>query len=184
MTAIDCITLGKHCVGGGRLHIHERNSGPATRRQDNPKTSCSHCNNKNVQRDDSFLFDFLGLSQSTLHIRTEGGRVPISFWILLAEIRSRALAALIPPPRLCLSEWIERQLRLPEGVSALPGPCGSGPISAGSPTRSPIPRSSASSWSSRNPKRGEASQRLGPRQASTIAPRRRATPAKPEHATS
>ena len=37
------------------------------------------------------------------------------------EIRRRALAALIPPPRLRLSEWIEANIRLPEGVSALPG---------------------------------------------------------------
>jgi hypothetical protein len=29
---------------------------------------------------------------------------------------------LIPPPRLRLSEWIEQNIRLPEGVSALPGP--------------------------------------------------------------
>ena len=42
--------------------------------------------------------------------------------MLLAEIRTRALASLMPPPRLRLSEWIERELRLPEGVSALPGP--------------------------------------------------------------
>jgi len=39
----------------------------------------------------------------------------------LADIRRQALAALIPPPRLALSAWIERTLRLPEGVSALPG---------------------------------------------------------------
>jgi phage terminase large subunit GpA-like protein len=42
--------------------------------------------------------------------------------MLLAEIRSRVLASLIPPPRLRLSEWIESQLRLPEGVSAPSGP--------------------------------------------------------------
>lgn len=35
--------------------------------------------------------------------------------------RERALAALRPPPRLPLSEWIESNLRLPEDVSALPG---------------------------------------------------------------
>ena len=40
---------------------------------------------------------------------------------LLAEVRRRALAALIPPPRLHLSEWIEREIVLPEGTSALPG---------------------------------------------------------------
>ncbi|QDJ10784.1 Terminase large subunit [Roseomonas mucosa] len=39
----------------------------------------------------------------------------------LEMVRCRALAALIPPPRLALSEWIEGNLRLPEGVSALPG---------------------------------------------------------------
>lgn len=37
------------------------------------------------------------------------------------ETRRRALRALIPPPRLRLSEWIEGEMRLPEGVSALPG---------------------------------------------------------------
>lgn len=37
------------------------------------------------------------------------------------ETRRRALRALIPPPRLRLSEWIEAHMRLPEGVSALPG---------------------------------------------------------------
>jgi phage terminase large subunit GpA-like protein len=40
----------------------------------------------------------------------------------LAEVRARALRALIPPPRLRLSQWIEANIRLPEGVSALPGP--------------------------------------------------------------
>lgn len=39
----------------------------------------------------------------------------------LADIRSRALAALIPPPHIALSDWIEENIRLPEGVSALPG---------------------------------------------------------------
>jgi hypothetical protein len=39
----------------------------------------------------------------------------------LAAIRTRALASLIPPPRLQLSNWIEANIRLPEGVSALPG---------------------------------------------------------------
>ena len=39
----------------------------------------------------------------------------------LADIRRRALAALIPPPRLALSEWIESHMQLPEGVSAMPG---------------------------------------------------------------
>jgi phage terminase large subunit GpA-like protein len=40
----------------------------------------------------------------------------------LTDIRHRALASLIPPPRLTLSDWIERHIRLPEGISALPGP--------------------------------------------------------------
>jgi phage terminase large subunit GpA-like protein len=35
--------------------------------------------------------------------------------------RERALAALRPPPRLPLSQWIESNLRLPEDVSAMPG---------------------------------------------------------------
>lgn len=39
----------------------------------------------------------------------------------LIETRRRALRALVPPPRLRLSEWIETHMRLPEGVSALPG---------------------------------------------------------------
>lgn len=38
------------------------------------------------------------------------------------EIRASALRALIPPPRLRLSEWIEREICLPDGVSAQPGP--------------------------------------------------------------
>ena len=40
----------------------------------------------------------------------------------LAAVRARALRALIPPPRLRLSEWIESNIRLPADVSALPGP--------------------------------------------------------------
>jgi phage terminase large subunit GpA-like protein len=39
----------------------------------------------------------------------------------LADVRRAALRSLVPPPRLRLSEWIERELRLPEGVSATPG---------------------------------------------------------------
>lgn len=39
----------------------------------------------------------------------------------IADIRVAALRSLIPPPRLQLSEWIESNIRLPEGVSALPG---------------------------------------------------------------
>jgi len=41
---------------------------------------------------------------------------------MIQHIRRAALRALIPPPRLRLSTWIEREIRLPEGVSALPGP--------------------------------------------------------------
>lgn len=40
----------------------------------------------------------------------------------ITEVRSRALRSLIPPPRLRLSTWIEQNIRLPEGTSALPGP--------------------------------------------------------------
>lgn len=39
----------------------------------------------------------------------------------LEAITRRALAALTPPPRLRLSEWIEGHVRLPDGVSATPG---------------------------------------------------------------
>lgn len=39
----------------------------------------------------------------------------------LVETRRRAMRALMPPPRQPLSEWIETDMRLPEGVSALPG---------------------------------------------------------------
>lgn len=40
----------------------------------------------------------------------------------LTAVRKRALASLRPPPRLRLSEWLEGNVRLPEGMSALPGP--------------------------------------------------------------
>jgi len=40
----------------------------------------------------------------------------------IAAVRSRALRALIPPPKLALSIWIEANIALPEGTSALPGP--------------------------------------------------------------
>lgn len=36
-------------------------------------------------------------------------------------IRAEALRALLPPPRLRLSQWIEAEVHLPEGVSAQPG---------------------------------------------------------------
>jgi hypothetical protein len=37
----------------------------------------------------------------------------------LLDVRRHAFASLIPPPRLRLSDWIEQNIRLPEGVSAL-----------------------------------------------------------------
>jgi phage terminase large subunit GpA-like protein len=37
------------------------------------------------------------------------------------DVCRRSLAMLTPPPRLRLSDWIEHELRLPEGTSALPG---------------------------------------------------------------
>lgn len=40
----------------------------------------------------------------------------------LDAVSRSALAALRPPPRLPLSRWIEEHLRLPDGVTALPGP--------------------------------------------------------------
>lgn len=40
----------------------------------------------------------------------------------IETIRAEALRALIPPPRLRLSDWIEGHVQLPEGVSAQPGP--------------------------------------------------------------
>jgi len=40
----------------------------------------------------------------------------------IESVRREALRALIPPPRLRLSEWIEGNISLPEGVSAQPGP--------------------------------------------------------------
>lgn len=40
---------------------------------------------------------------------------------MLDVIERRALAALRPPPRLKLSDWIERNIFLPDGVSSLPG---------------------------------------------------------------
>lgn len=39
----------------------------------------------------------------------------------IATVRRAALRSLIPPPRLALSDWIERTIVLPEAVSALPG---------------------------------------------------------------
>ncbi|WP_371055734.1 phage terminase large subunit family protein [Rhodosalinus sp. K401] len=40
----------------------------------------------------------------------------------IEAVTCTALRALIPPPRLRLSEWIEGHVELPEGVSAQPGP--------------------------------------------------------------
>lgn len=40
----------------------------------------------------------------------------------LLRVRSNAMLALVPPPRLALSDWIEREVRLPSDVSSLPGP--------------------------------------------------------------
>jgi phage terminase large subunit GpA-like protein len=39
----------------------------------------------------------------------------------VSSVRRNALHALIPPPRIALSSWLEQNIRLPEGVSALPG---------------------------------------------------------------
>ena len=41
---------------------------------------------------------------------------------IIDEMRRRAFAALVPPPQVPLSEWIEAQVRLPEGLCACPGP--------------------------------------------------------------
>lgn len=41
---------------------------------------------------------------------------------VLDRVRTDALSALIPPPRLRLSQWIEQNVNLPAGVSAEPGP--------------------------------------------------------------
>ncbi|MFT4277370.1 MAG: phage terminase large subunit family protein [Rhodopseudomonas sp.] len=39
----------------------------------------------------------------------------------LEDVELRALAALRPPPKLKLSDWIEKNIYLPDGVSSLPG---------------------------------------------------------------
>ncbi len=41
---------------------------------------------------------------------------------MAAHVRRRALASLIPPERLPLSEWIEGNVVLPQGTTAVPGP--------------------------------------------------------------
>lgn len=40
---------------------------------------------------------------------------------VLETVRLRARRAIIPPPRLALSDWIEREIKLPSDVSSLPG---------------------------------------------------------------
>ncbi|APZ52167.1 phage terminase large subunit family protein [Salipiger abyssi] len=40
----------------------------------------------------------------------------------IEDVAANALRALIPPPRIRLSDWIEANVSLPEGVSAQPGP--------------------------------------------------------------
>src|SRR5262249_54723937 len=50
---------------------------------------------------------------------------------VLADVRRRALPALIPPPRLRLSQWIQQHLVLPEGPSARPGRVRRGPSARG-----------------------------------------------------
>jgi len=40
----------------------------------------------------------------------------------LADITKAALAHLRPPPRIALSDWIEQNVYLPSGLSAVPGP--------------------------------------------------------------
>jgi phage terminase large subunit GpA-like protein len=47
-------------------------------------------------------------------------RAPVT--TLLDQTAAKALAKLRPPPRLPLSQWIERHMRLPEGLAAKPGP--------------------------------------------------------------
>jgi hypothetical protein len=41
--------------------------------------------------------------------------------VRISQAWSRAAEALRPPPQIPLSEWIERTIRLPEGLSAEPG---------------------------------------------------------------
>ena len=86
----------------------------------------------------------------------------------LAAIRRAALRSLIPPPRLALSDWIERELRLPADVSALPGPVRRMPFLA-EPIEPPgCPRPAAHK---RNPP-GERHHRAGPVPIGSRAPRK------------
>ena len=41
--------------------------------------------------------------------------------LAIADVRRRALASLLPPQRLPLSEWIEGNVVLPHGTTAMPG---------------------------------------------------------------
>jgi hypothetical protein len=50
-----------------------------------------------------------------------------------------ALRSLIPPPRIAPSQWVEQNIRLPKGVSALPGEVRLWPTSP----RDHMPRASA-----------------------------------------
>jgi hypothetical protein len=40
---------------------------------------------------------------------------------ILGEMRRRALAALTPPQQMPLSQWIEQNIVLPTGLTAIPG---------------------------------------------------------------
>ncbi len=54
------------------------------------------------------------------HVQTVSTAAPESA-NAIAAVRQQAMLALVPPPRLALSDWIEQELRLPQDVSALPG---------------------------------------------------------------
>jgi phage terminase large subunit GpA-like protein len=41
---------------------------------------------------------------------------------IIGEMRRRALSALVPPPQVALSAWLEASVVLPEGLCAVPGP--------------------------------------------------------------
>jgi hypothetical protein len=64
-------------------------------------------------------FDVRFAAKATCRERTAAR--PYSIMTTLGEVRRVALACLRPPPKLALSDWIERKLVLPEGTSALPG---------------------------------------------------------------
>jgi len=157
MTAIDCITLGKHCVGEGRLHTHERNSGPATRRQDNPKNVMLL-----LQQQKRTATTVFYLTSSVYHrVNCISGQRAGACLYLFGCCSPKS-------DRACLRRSSRRR-----GFACRNGSrasfacrkasrhrrarCGSGRINVRPRTPFPILRSSASSWSSRNPKRGEAS---------------------------